>query len=448
MLWSLAGLHVIQGLIQFLCVFTILSSGKLNLKREKTKRFYTMSFELFAVFSLIASVLLATTQGYGILAVYFILTYTKQIIFLFLLFKNQAYKYIVYLSLLYSILVSIFTQSFLYLINQTLTMENLSSRALNAGVEVVFGCIFLLLLLLIHKKRKLSSFCTRLLLLPGRLYAVVTATLLFAALWENIVCNEDLTDPGMASLLGGFSIIILNMLIILVISLFLIYHSKNYYENLSEMLSQQVKMQIQHYTDLKENEEIVMAFRHDYKNLITCLRSLLEINNVSEALEYIDEMDLCTAPRKRLIDSGNYIADALITEKTQRAASFTTTILFDGFIPSARLDNVDMCIILANALDNAIEACSKIEGQKEITITSEVINGLWLLSIHNPTKHQVIIRKNQITTTKLDAAFHGFGLYNIHKVTKKNHGTVQLNCKDHLFSLDVSLPLKPITGAV
>jgi sensor histidine kinase YesM len=92
-------------------------------------------------------------------------------------------------------------------------------------------------------------------------------------------------------------------------------------------------------------------------------------------------------------------------------------------------------------LDNAIEACAKINGEKTIDIVSEIKNNIWFLTIKNPVLRRVTIHNNVIITTKSDTSMHGFGLQNINQIVKHVGGRLNLSCSDKLFTLDVRIKL-------
>lgn len=429
----------------------IVSFSNPNCRKEKSWSNWILLWCTYSFISLLISFLFETRNNLIAHILYFILSRTDEILFLFCIFTKKTYKYILRFMLLYEIFILIFAQSVFFVIQSIFDAKALDFLSLFVLLEVLAGLINILLVWLIFRKKIFRNNYNKFFYLPGNMYAFVILTLIFAVILENIICGlgnvatiPNLSDHMMIIIEKIAAVIVLPLLSILVIFLLLSHNSQSYYKNLTEILSYQVNLQIQHYEDLKEHEEAMSAFRHDYKNMMLCLRALLEVNDTEQALQYIDQMHLyLQSTRKiRLIDSGNYIADALITEKLQKASQTDTNILFEGFIPSSRLDNLDICIILGNALDNAIEACAMISGSKSIYITSDIKNNMWLLCIKNPTIRSIQIRKNHIDTTKSDTASHGFGLHNIKTIVNRNHGQLTLKCEDNVFSLDIAMQLK------
>lgn len=127
---------------------------------------------------------------------------------------------------------------------------------------------------------------------------------------------------------------------------------------------------------------------------------------------------LCQRATKKY-DTGNFIIDALLSAKATVGEKAGTELRCDGFIPSKGIENVDMVILLSNIVDNAVEACEKISGQKTIAIESVLQKQMWILSVKNPVKTDVKIQKNGIETTKKEKELHGYGIQNIQRVVKK-----------------------------
>lgn len=214
--------------------------------------------------------------------------------------------------------------------------------------------------------------------------------------------------------------------------------SKNYYKKISEIANEQSKQQFEYYNNLVNKEQFLREFRHDYKNQLIVLEAYLKKEDIESARNYIvKSFDLLNETSG--IQTGNYILDVLITEKQQKAGSIS--IEFKGKMTSKFVEPIDICTIFGNALDNAIEACQKIDAsdQRIIRISiQESINTLHI-SISNPVKSKVNIVNNNILTTKEDNTNHGLGLFSIKKVAKKYKGKVAITCDDDVFSLSILL---------
>ncbi|WP_294486208.1 sensor histidine kinase [uncultured Ruminococcus sp.] len=213
-----------------------------------------------------------------------------------------------------------------------------------------------------------------------------------------------------------------------------------------DMLSKQVENEVKYYEKINTIYGEFKSFRHDFKNHIICLRSLIEADETENALKYIDEIEELSAMEKKPYNSGNIIIDALLSDKNERAASMNAKIVFSGHVPSAGISNVDLCIIMANAIDNAIDACGKDDADTPKTITAEASfqQGYFFFNITNPIFETVEIKgKHTIATSKEDKEHHGFGVINIIRTVKKYDGEARLSADDKQFRLELELVLKP-----
>lgn len=137
--------------------------------------------------------------------------------------------------------------------------------------------------------------------------------------------------------------------------------SKKHLQNTSELLEQQVKIQLEHYETLTQLNKEFHSFRHDYRNHMHCIRSLFDTENYSEAAAYINKLTDDFDPELIFIDSGNKIADAILTSKICAAQNSKIDFQFERTFFSD-ISPVEICTILSNGIDNAIEACLNIDG--------------------------------------------------------------------------------------
>ena len=196
--------------------------------------------------------------------------------------------------------------------------------------------------------------------------------------------------------------------------------------------------QVNYYEHLAKANEDLRKFRHDYNNLKIGLIAYLQKNNINGAMQYLKDCNQIIETND-LFHTGHHIVDALFSDKSNTARANNIDISFDGFIPQNVLTPVDLCIIFGNALDNAIEACLKINNDKikSISVSVKQNNDYIFVTFTNPTSENVEIKNNTIVTTKDNHATHGIGLYSIQQVLKKYDGHMNLNCENNLFTTEI-----------
>lgn len=222
--------------------------------------------------------------------------------------------------------------------------------------------------------------------------------------------------------------------------------ANTYLKRLNEQYIKQIDGQMSHYKATSQYNYEIRKFRHDYKNTNIALLDLLKNNNITAAVELLQQsneniqnLTFDLVP----YDTGNDIADSLLKEKQLYVKNKNIDIKFSGVVPKSSVSSHDICIILGNALDNEIEACQKgpKDIPKSIVVESVCRNGFMFLKVQNPVYEKVYIKNNTISTTKSNKGMHGFGISSIRKAAETYKGVVKLSCIDEIFTLEIELEL-------
>ena len=191
------------------------------------------------------------------------------------------------------------------------------------------------------------------------------------------------------------------------------------------------------------NDENLRCFRHDYRNHMIVINSLLESGRTDRAREYLNNMNNDISSTLTKISTGNFISDAIINNKAVAAAEHDVSIKFTGQIIPEGIADEDLCTVLANILDNAIEATKNLSSNKNIHIDAALRNEFFIMNVSNPVEIDIKIRKDgTIKTSKKNQSEHGFGIKNVQKAIKKYGGTVSLSCENKIFYVNITM--KPI----
>ncbi len=300
--------------------------------------------------------------------------------------------------------------------------------------EVIGELILLALLVFVIFLRKKSIIQFWIAELPVVDFLIFTVLLFFLSIWEAVAY---LTEKRPFSLYVFFAVIVVCTLATIIRTI-IITRKNNSLTYINSLLEEHMQQATDYYNQLIEQENQTKKFRHDIKNILIALHSMVKENQNDKALLYIEDLNEVCEQLKPRYNTGNFIADAILSAKDTRAAMQNINISFDGYIPSEKVKDVDMVIVLSNMLDNAIEACEKITGKKDIEIKSILQKKMWVLYIKNPSEEVNIINKNHIVTTKQEKMLHGFGLNNIERVAQKYNGNMQLAYKEGYFSSKIT----------
>ena len=200
------------------------------------------------------------------------------------------------------------------------------------------------------------------------------------------------------------------------------------------------------YTDMR-------GLRHDMRSHIANISLLVKnvAGSVNEELEsYIGKMEKTVSKLDFTYQTGNPITDIIIHQKGQEAEKKQIQFKVDfAYPPNLLIDIYDIAVILNNALENAIEACRKTEGNKQIKLHSYVKGSLFFIEVENDFSEDIIIEKESglPVSSKESGKLHGIGISNIQRCAKKYKGDIDIEFSDtdgrKKFSLTVMMNGKP-----
>lgn len=208
------------------------------------------------------------------------------------------------------------------------------------------------------------------------------------------------------------------------------------------LLHERTRNQMNVYRGMKKRFEQQRRFWHDYKNQLDCICGMLGDGQTEAALEYIAKLTGGFRQSEIHVDTNHGVVNVLLNQKYQEAVDqgiIMTMVLND--LSGLTVSEEDIVTLLGNLLDNAIEACEKLEQNRVIQFKMILEDGQLVLSIRNPVKYPVQMKDNRIVTSKRDKTRHGIGLLNVEEVIKKNKGTSVLKCVDGWFSFSAMIPL-------
>ena len=196
---------------------------------------------------------------------------------------------------------------------------------------------------------------------------------------------------------------------------------------------------------MDEIENIYMTmrgWRHDYHNHLQSLKGFLSLNKVDQMKNYLNELETDLDSIDTLYHSGNLQLDSILNAKLAIAEKGQIRIHCDASIPpQLHVSDLDLCVILGNLLDNAIESCRKIKNPDErfIRVYIGILKKQLYISITNATSETVKQRTDHYFTTK--RGDHGHGLKRVDQVVKKYDGYLNRQNEPGVFATEIILPL-------
>lgn len=196
---------------------------------------------------------------------------------------------------------------------------------------------------------------------------------------------------------------------------------------------------------LRLNEMYKGAARgmHDYKNHILVIRELMATKSYDEAEVFVNT--LCDNLKKENFAqtyTGVEIVDAVLNVKQNEGTKNSIkTDIRASYPHNCGIVSVDICTILGNLLDNAIEACAKVEPKEKrhINVRISYTENIVMIKIENTVSENPFLSKTPLATTKKDRESHGLGISIVKKTTEKYHGDLKQICENGVFVSKVIL---------
>lgn len=218
------------------------------------------------------------------------------------------------------------------------------------------------------------------------------------------------------------------------------YLKKTYEESVTLYQNQLLTKQV---NEVQNMYMTMRGWRHDYHNHLQTLKAHLKLNQVDEAKVYLDRLEVDLDSINKLIESGNVNLDAILNSKLSLALKDDIEINYKAEVPQElSVSDIDLCVLIGNLIDNAVEACNKMteqDGDKFIRLYIGVLKKQLYISITNATNE--LVRKldeNYITTKRGN---HGHGLKRINNIVEKYEGYINRKNEPGVFVTEIMLPL-------
>lgn len=234
------------------------------------------------------------------------------------------------------------------------------------------------------------------------------------------------------------------MAVVLLMSV-LVFNMSRQYETekeLAKLKTEQAELLERDYTTLNQAYAINAKLFHDFHNHIGVLRQLLLHQKTEDAMQYLDELQ---APVQEMADTvwtGDETVDYLINSKavTAKANGIRYQVRVE-FPRHMNLRSADLCAILGNLLDNALEAAKQIQEteQRFVHLTIRRINQMLVIKVENSFATAPVEKDGMYITTKNEGGLHGWGLKSARALAEKYDGMVQTSHNGSMFQAVVTL---------
>lgn len=202
----------------------------------------------------------------------------------------------------------------------------------------------------------------------------------------------------------------------------------------------QQRVLMQQYDEIKQMYLDMRGWRHDYHNHIQSIKAYLALGQLPQAKSYLEELDADLSHVEQYIRSGHLMVDAILNSKLSLAEKTQIRVDCTAQLPEQLvLSDVDLCVLLGNLLDNAIEACQQIDPKARfLRIYMTVHKKQLYISVQNAAKEILNFNERHYITSK--RGHHGLGMMRVKLLVDKYEGYLNLQNEPGIFAAEVTLP--------
>lgn len=185
---------------------------------------------------------------------------------------------------------------------------------------------------------------------------------------------------------------------------------------------------------------------HDLHNHIEAIYQCLTQGDIQEAVQYCEELRTPVREISQTVWTGDKAIDYLISSKMALAEQeHIQTKVNIEYPRNTNIRSVDLTTILGNLLDNALEAAEAVpERLRFLRLTVRRINAMLIIKVENGYGEAPAQENGNLLTSKVDKAFHGWGLKSVQTAAERYDGVINTEYADNVFRTVVTLSFQPI----
>lgn len=212
------------------------------------------------------------------------------------------------------------------------------------------------------------------------------------------------------------------------------------------------KMMMKSFHTIEAKMKETAFFRHELNHQLTALDCLCQKKDYSGIKELLDQWKKTMEKQPQAAFTKNLIVNTILQEASQKAAQYDVSFNTLVSVPKdLNIPEQDLCSLLMNMLDNALEGCQRVEpaDKRFIRFRAREVQGTLAIRCENSfTGNIKKDKKGCLLTTKEDAVSHGFGLSQMSKIAEKYHSQLDVSYNaDGIFTLQTALKIPELQEA-
>lgn len=223
-------------------------------------------------------------------------------------------------------------------------------------------------------------------------------------------------------------------------------HQKDVHIETEGLYGESLGLKLAYGEQVHDDYEKVRQFRHDFRHHIAAMEGLVYGGEYSELEKYMGQLSQKDKElnRERVRYTGNFMVDSIIFGITRDQKFKEVDFQFDGGLPSnLGVKDIDICGVLANALENAMEACLKGNDRKAVIMKVGCYENMISFQIKNTydsSRYKALAGGKFYSSKEGDG--HGYGIQNMERVVKSYNGRMEYNVDPEWVTVDIFLQQK------
>ncbi len=231
--------------------------------------------------------------------------------------------------------------------------------------------------------------------------------------------------------------LIFSMVLFMNVLFLYILHQRRMEQEVIKLKQEQAELLEKDYKTLNQAYEINAKLFHDFHNHIGALQQMLAHEKYEEAVDYLDALQEPVKGMTNTVWTGDDTVDYLINSKMTTAGECGITFTAEVEFPrNTNIQGVDLCAIIGNLIDNALDATKQNEKEEDrkISLTIRRIHQMLVIKVENPYTVPIEQKETgELQTTKKQEGLHGWGLKSAKTAAEKYDGMVRTTCEDNIF---------------
>ena len=298
-------------------------------------------------------------------------------------------------------------------------------------VNILPQCAAIIALIPLHRRAVRLNFY----LSPPRFYWL-SAYLIYVALYFGMMYTTDALLRW--NLVSGLSVLLEVALLAMSVAFYLMFLAicDSYHEKIQHsLIEQQYALQKAHFAEVQTANQALRELRHELKNYMFYMNYLIDQGDFDRLRQFFSDFYQREHRNLYEISGSDSFLDAVLQQKITAARALGVEVNEHVLLPEdGALNNLDLCIVLSNLIDNAVEASHALQ-HPAIDIRLRRVKDYLSLVVENTAAQDVLKQNPLLQTSKDDRELHGIGLRVIRRIVERYDGSIEFDSDEGIFKV-------------